>query len=370
MTKIMLVLLDEDAYFGEMLSAYVRSSEYAERFSIRVFTSMDEGVRFVEQNKEPLIIMVNESLMPLPDAVFGLKPGCTVMISDSAREGGLLEYPIMFKYQPLDRLLSGITAHYNEFCAGEPLRGNRGAKTVAVYSAVGGAGKTVTAVHLAYQLAQQGERVFCLGLELLPSRAWYVQDGPEEAESFSQLLYYAKTAPTLISSKLEGLKRKHPDCKFDYVPPSMHLKELAEMEASDLKHILQGIEATRMYDRIVIDLDSMPHAATREALQAADLVLWLLLDDCVHLSKNAELLRSWTAGERTTDWLHRVRFVHNKNAGQTVNRFETYGFAHSSELPYVPEWKGVGRVEDMMSPVFALAAAGLVRAGEEGSRYR
>lgn len=370
MAKIMLVLLDEDAYFGEMLSAYIRSSEYAERFSIRVFTSMDEGIRFVEQTKEPLIIMVHESLMPMPDAVFRLKPGCAVMISDSPKEGGLLEYPVMFKYQPLDRLLSGITAHYNEFCAGQPLRGNRGTKTVAVYSAVGGTGKTVTAVHLAYQLAQQGERVFCLGLELLPSRAWYTQEGTGETESFSRLLYYAKTTPALISSKLEGLKRRHPGCKFDYIPPSMHLSELAEMEASDLKHILQGIEATRMYDRIVIDLDSAPNAATRVTIQEADLVLWLLLDDCVHLSKNAELLQSWAAGEQTADWLHRVRFVHNKKAGQTVNRFEAYGFAQGSELPCVPEWKGVGRVEDMMSPAFALAAAGLVQAGGEGSKYR
>ncbi|UUZ94625.1 hypothetical protein LJK87_08915 [Paenibacillus sp. P25] len=244
MAKMNLVLLDEDPYFGEMVSAYIRTSEYAELYGIRVFTTAEQGRLFVEQNTEPLILMVHESLMPLTDAVYGLRPGCTVIISDQAVSGGVLEYPVLCKFQPLDRSLSSITAHYNEYCASRPITGRKGTTITAVYSAAGGTGKTVTAVHLARQLAVQGKRVLCVCMELFPSRGWYEADGNGEGEAFSQLLYYAKTNPKWIPSKLEANRKKHPLWKFDFIPPSPNGAEPLEIGGEEITRLLTGLTET------------------------------------------------------------------------------------------------------------------------------
>lgn len=355
MAKMLLVLLDDDAYFADMLSAYIRSSEYAERFSLRVFTTTEEGFRFVEETREPFIMMVHESWLPLPDSAYRVKAGCTVLISDSVRAGGLLEYPVLFKFQPLNRLLSETAVHYNEYCESEPLRGGRRARTLAVYSAVGGSGKTVTAVHLARQLIMQGEKVLCLSLERLPSKAWFAGDHNGEMEAFSRMLYYAKTNPGVLAAKIEQLKCTHRELKFDYVPPSSHLQEIAEMESTDLQNILQGAAESGIYDWLILDLDSFPSPVTLKALYEVDHVLWLVLDDCIHLQKTAELVASWKGEEshRNTFPMAKFTYLLNKSTGHAVNDFSRYGITLRGELPYVPEWKSVAHIEQMVSTGFA-----------------
>lgn len=359
MAKMLLVLLDDDAYFADMLSAYIRSSEYAERFSLRVFTAAKEGFRFVEETGEPFIMMVHESWMPMPDSAYRIKTGCIVIVSDSMKAGGLLEYPVLFKFQPLNRLLSEIAVHYNDYCESEPLRGVRGARTLAVYSAIGGSGKTVTAVHLARQLTLQGEKVLCLSLERLPSKAWFAEESEGRTEAFSRMLYYAKTNPGALAAKMEQLKRTHRELKFDYIPPSSHLKEIAEMQSADLQSILQGATASGIYDRVILDLDAFPSPVTLNALREADHILWLVLDDCVHLQKTEELIASWKEEENHRNMLpmDKVNFWLNKSTGKALNDFSKYGITPRGELPYIPEWKSVAHVEQMVSTGFAASVA-------------
>lgn len=369
LAKMLLVLLDNDAYFADMLSIYIRSSEYAERFSFRVFTTSEEGFRFVEETREPFIMMIHESWMPLPDSAYRVKTGCTVLISDSVKVGGLLEYPVLFKFQPLNRLLSDITVHYNEYCENEPLRGGRGARSLAVYSSVGGSGKTTTAVHLARQLIMQGEKVLYLSLERLTSKAWFAEESGGESEAFSRMLYYAKTNPGVLAAKIEQLKRTHVDLKFDYVPPSTHLQEMSEMESADLQGIVQGAKGSGLFDWVIMDLDSFPSPVTLKALHAADHVLWLVLDDCIHLEKTAQLVQSFREGEAVRERfsMEHVTFLLNKSTGHTVNDFSRYGITCRGELPYVPEWKSVAHVEQMVSASFAASVVHEILARERSA---
>ncbi|WP_218094679.1 hypothetical protein [Paenibacillus solanacearum] len=365
-----LVLLDSDAYFGDMLSAYIRSSDDAARFTVRCFKVFEQGLRFAEETTEPFILLIHESWLPLPDEVYRIKLGCTVIISNHPPSQGLLEYPVLCKYQPLDRLVSAVIAHYNEFSVSEPLRGSKGTKVVAVYSTTGGAGKTVTAVHLAQQLALLGERTGCLSLEMLPSRAWYPADAAASSEAFSGLLYYAKTNPQHIAGRLEKWKLKHPAFKFDYIPPTANVAEWREMTGADAAAMIGGIAAAGIYDTLVVDLESCPNEAGHSVLALADRVVWLLLDDCVYLQKTAELLSRWRQEIPALADMpgHKRIFVHNKRTGPALNDFKHIGLDIDGSLPYVPEWKAFTRVEHMYHSAFAQAAAELLDSGQAAAR--
>ncbi|MUG69616.1 hypothetical protein [Paenibacillus validus] len=367
MAKMQLVLLDADTYFGGMLSAYIRSSEFAERFSFHWFTSRAEGFRFVEETRQPQIVLVHEAWLPLHEALFALKTGCTVIVSETERTGGVLEYPVLFKYQPLNRLLSSVASHYNEYSYLEPLRGSKRSGVITVYSAVGGSGKTVTAVHLAAQLAEHGERTICLSLERLPSRGWYETEPMESetSETFSRLLYYAKTRPEQIPAKLEQLKRTHPTWKYDFIPPLTHPAEWDDIEACDIRRLFEGIVKAGIYDRIIVDADSSDGPLTTELLKVSGLVLWPLTDDVIQLQKSKDWFESRRLRhqQEAEELQAKVRFVLNRFTGTQANDMASYSFKVSARLPYVPEWKNVAQADRMLLRGFADEAAALVRGG-------
>lgn len=64
MGPMTLALLDSDAYFGEMLSAYIRGSAFAERFRLKRFTAGEEGIRYLLEEREERIVLVHESCFP------------------------------------------------------------------------------------------------------------------------------------------------------------------------------------------------------------------------------------------------------------------------------------------------------------------
>ncbi|SDC47666.1 AAA domain-containing protein [Paenibacillus sp. UNCCL117] len=369
MSRLQLALLDSDPYFGEMLSAYIRSSEFAPRFDLQRFTSREEGFAYLSGSKEPVIALIHESWLPPPDEVFARRTGCMLIVSETERMGGVLEFPVLFKYQPLNRMLAMAAAHYHEFCAEMPLYSDSAgaAQIIAVYSAIGGSGKTVTAVHLAAHLAAQGERVLCFSLERLPSYAWY--EGPadqvEPDDTFSRLLYYARSRPELLPAKLEQAKYRHTLGRFDGLRPLREVGEWMELKPSDIKALLQAAGQSGLYDRIIVDSDSSDASAQLELLRQADLVLWPIADDCVQLRKTSDWMEAQRKrnGEEARRLLDKLRFLHNRNTGERRNDFTAYSITVSGQLPYVPEWKCVARVEEMLIRGFADDAAALVKGG-------
>ncbi|WP_426454967.1 hypothetical protein ACP26L_15485 [Paenibacillus sp. S-38] len=357
-----LALLDSDAYFGEMLSAYIRGSAFAERFRLKRFTAGEEGIRYLLEEREERIVLVHESWLPLPEEVFVHPAGAIVILSESAATGGILEYPVLCRYQPLDRLMSAVASHYNEYNAAVPLRGIRGTRVALLHSAAGGTGKTVTAVHMARRLALRGERVLMLCLERFASLPWFPDETGGDRESFSQLLYYARTNPAAAAGKLEGLVRRHPYGRFDYVPPAAEPREIEELGAEEASKLIEAIRASGLYDTLVVDTDSYAAGLSSALLRQADDILWLVTDDLVHLHKCSALMRSMQEQESPkAPWLSKVRFVLNRSTGAALNSFEDYGLKIRHRLPYVPEWKAASRIGQLhQAPAFEDAAGHLL----------
>ncbi|WP_284639899.1 hypothetical protein [Paenibacillus silviterrae] len=362
MTKLKLVLLDEDAYFSDMLAMFIRTTDYSERFAVQRFTSRESAMHYVAREREPFLLLVHEAFLPLPDHVFELRAGSMMVLSEANGSGGIVEYPVLFKYQPLDQMLSTVSGHYNELCEAAPLHGQRASQIIGLYSAVGGAGKTVAASHLARHWVQQGEKVMCVSLEQQPSYAWYPQEmlagGLSAEDPFAELLYYIRAQPKQVPAKLEQVKRRHPRGRYDYLIPSSSWRELLEWQAEDVRVLLESLAVLGGYDRIVLDLDSSFHPSNLEAIRRCDALYWLLLDDVVHLDKAALCLERMGAqlGIREGASLgDDVIFVLNKSRGAVLNVGSVQGFRLRGELPYIPEWKAVDRVEELYSGALAEA---------------
>ncbi|PZE21818.1 AAA family ATPase [Paenibacillus xerothermodurans] len=345
MSKMQLVLLEQDAYFIDMFSTYVRSSEQAERFAMTVFTSKEQGFEFINRSRETYILLAHESFMPLPERAF--QHGCLIILSETPVSIDMLEYPVLCKFQPLNQLLSHVVSHFNEYTSSRMLTGNRKSEVIAVYSAVGGCGKTLTAAHLARELAYQGKRVFYLSFEQLPSAAWMEPSAAADENYFSRMLYYGKTDARVQTAKVELYKRRHGIMGFDYFPGVSEPTEMDEMTAEDTNSLIQAVLATGGYDTVMLDLESSLHPRVTTALRLSDHVLWLAVDDRIHLDKTRMRLKQMTAVSQDQEMIHKMQFIINKYSGSMSNAADSLPLPVSGFLPYIPEWKTFSSVESL-----------------------
>jgi cellulose biosynthesis protein BcsQ len=288
---------------------------------------------------------VHESFMPLPERVFQQQNGCLILLSDTLTAADIVEYPVLCKYQPLNQFISHIISHFNEYTNTSKLKGNRSTEVISVYSAVGGSGKTITAVHLARELFHRGERVMYLNLEQLPSPSWLAAHSKHAENNFSRMLYYGKADSQLQAVKVDLYKRRHP-LGFDYFPGICNPIEMEEMTKKDTESLIRSILATGMYDKLVLDLDSMVHPRTLTSLRLSDQILWLVIDDRVHWEKTDVLMRQLEEMvDKSGEWLRNVHVIVNKFSGLLLNDREAFPTAVSGYLPYIPEWKAFGAIE-------------------------
>jgi len=346
MSKMKLVVLDTDSYFIERITAYIRTSDFASTFTVSAFTNKEQGFAYIEQASEQYILLVHESFMPLPERVFQRQSGCMLILSDFPASGDIVEYPVLCKFQPLNQLLAHVISHYNEFTSSQMLKGDKETQVVSIYSAVGGSGKTLTALHLARELSLAGRRVFYLSLEQLPSSIWVESDtGGEEDSSFSRMLYYGKSDSKLQIAKVERYKKRHSIWGFDYFPGNCEPLELAEMSAKDTEMMVRAVLASGAYDCVLLDLDSTLFPRVEAALKISDHILWLIQDDCIQWDKCSVRMRQWMDRQEEPAWSHKCSLIVNKFNGALSSSERKLPLPISGYLPYIPEWKSYARLD-------------------------
>jgi MinD-like ATPase involved in chromosome partitioning or flagellar assembly len=347
---MLLVILDSDTAFIDMLSSYIRTTELAERFTVKSFTSREQGVAFLERTRENCILLIHQSFFPLPKEVFRHPIGCTLLLSDTIADSDGLEYPVLFKFQPLNQLMTQVIGHYND-ASYAPLRGKNRTEVLAIYSATGGTGKTVLSLNMAKQAALAGQNVFYFNLEMFNSASLILHSSGKEA--FAQLLYYAKTNPKQLSAKIGQLASYHHELAFHFLDPLTNMKEFNEMSADDVKTIIDALVSVGIYHRIIVDLESSLHPRIIAALEKCDRLYWLVLDDPQQIYKTLSMVKQLCCldGINGTDILNKSGMILNKHTEQWLNPLNHLGLRRAGVLPYIPQWKSYGHMEQLLRSV-------------------
>jgi cellulose biosynthesis protein BcsQ len=345
MGKIQLLLLDGDSHYAEKFAAFTRASEFSERLQVKVFTKMEFVEKQMESDNSPAVLLVSEELLLTPASWPASL--CVIRLSSSLAEGEIADSaePSLYRFQPLQQLLTRLLAYYKEQHHEKAALSKKSTQVVSFFSAVGNSGKTMAAVHLAKELAFRGKRVFYLNLESLNSVSQLLRG--TDSQHFSQILYYARTSPGLLGSKLELMKKLDPRLGFNYLSPSSQLREAQEMSSEDTKLLIEAIITINHYDYIVVDLEASLQPRIATALSMSDYILWLVLDDLNCLEKTKALKKLLAAQTGIT-------YILNKYTGSIYNDFDSADIPLQGYLPYIPEWKTVHAPEQILShPVFS-----------------
>jgi cellulose biosynthesis protein BcsQ len=336
MAKIQLLLLDEDNIYAERLAAFIKSSEYADRLQPKLFTKSEHVDKLLEAISDSCILLASESF--LPECVKYKERLCMLYISNILLEDDCSDpdIPSLYRFQPLQQLLSRILDFYQGKHMIHSTPSKRTTQVVSFYSAIGNCGKTLSAVHLARELAFRGKKVLFLSLEA-PSFAFQLLQGADP-QHFSRILYLVKSIPEELKNKL-GLFIKH-DLRLgiDYLSPCHNVREAQEMSAEETRHLIEALVVMNSYDFIMLDLEASLHVRISQALKLSDFTLWLVLDElnCLYKTK---------AVKKLIGALSNIHYVLNKYTGHISNDFGSADIVFSGYLPYIPEWKTINSLE-------------------------
>jgi cellulose biosynthesis protein BcsQ len=343
---LIFVILDDDRAYLELLSTYVQTSGYHNQIRLKTFTQKSTFNSFIASENLFHLVAINFE-MNVDIAKTNTRSSLVLLVEDY-KASDERESICLAKYQPLNLLLDRMIAIYEESTS-KAKQGPNAAEIISVYSAVGGCGKTTVAANLAKLLAFLDHKVFYLNLELFQSVSMF--PGRENSPNYAQLLYYIQINSAQLPVKLSTLKHFDPVSNVTFLEPLTHGIDMDHMSSEAAECLLQTIAAEGDYEFIIIDLDHSMHDRILKALLLSHHIIWIMLDDLNSLHKSELLLKELKnkINPASMHWTDNISYVLNKYTGKIANNFSARNIKLSGQLPYVPQWKSVQAVEQLMS---------------------
>ena len=342
MGKIDLILADSDAEYIELFKKFIRETDYINSFSVKSFTKPDILSQYLNENRYNHILLINPEIISdnLPVKKIDTIIILTDTISGEKIEDKYQNHPKIYKYQPLNKIISQILSLYNKN-ENENTSGKK-TKVISFFSTTGGSGKTSTALNLAKVLTQRGKKVFYLNFESLNSSGIFLP--VSGSYDFSKIIYYLKADNSEIESKLKELIKYDTNSKIEYFEEAAHPQELAELTKEETELLINSIISAGNYDYLLIDNESLIDQRVRGAFLKSTYIIWLVLDDIQYLYKTKKLLNELKVlfADKHSVIQPKIKFVMNKYLGQEpANDLAEFDVNISNFLPYIPQWKAI-----------------------------
>ncbi len=159
---------------------------------------------------------------------------------------------------------------YEPFVSAQETTQNQG-QLIAVYSPIGGIGKTSFSIALAEHLATRNEKERVLYWNVEGISGWKLFCFGEEKEDLSDLLYYIlKEHPDqqAAARMAHHIATKQPGGWF-FMTPCPLIEDLEILEKEELIELVQVLRAS--FDHIVCDMSTAYHRLNRNLLEEADI---------------------------------------------------------------------------------------------------
>lgn len=355
MVPYTVVVAVKEPQYLEPLLHYVHAGEYGSKLRMIGFTKQEAFLEFMNGEERPDLVVGDRDMLET-----WMEGGKTCSWKVLGTGGGPPHE--IAKFQALPELCEALLQACSKegMPAGKAARKGDGAVTIGFVSAVGGSGKTTAAVNMAKQLGGLGCSVFYLNLEAMNSSAVFSRPNrkAEDAQGLPRLLYEMKAAqesknPAPIP--IEPFSVKHPAMKCDWFEPVSNRNEILQLGKADVLNLIERIAACGSYDVVIADTDSGMNDRTSAVLEGCEHLVWILLDDLIHMYKSGQQLAYMERSHPEAFGLvaGKSRFIVNRFAGSLANTPPEIIREIDGVFPYIPSWKQNHNEELLLSsPIF------------------
>lgn len=288
MRRIRLGIWSDDSEYLSRVAAYIRISEYRDRFRLALFTESSHCRAYLDGAEGLDVLLSDYDPVEEQIAERAAAAGCLVLrLVEGPHPDGDVTVSLP-KFQPVNKLLDSVIRAAARV-GGAGCGSDGGSTVLAVYSAAGGAGKTVFVYSAAGLLAHMGFKPIVLSLESIPSRCWRSSD--VGGDPFGQALYHAGKESAASLAMIESCLEPDPKRRFYYLPAARHKEELEQMGEEDTARLIRAAAASAKGNVVLLDLDSARYPRTLAALKASDTMVCLVPDHMAGCDKTEAVFR-------------------------------------------------------------------------------
>lgn len=269
MLKLNLLIADYDQAYVERLTHYLNNHE-SHRFSISCVTSEEAMEIYLRKRGNHLdIALVHPSL----SKTIGKGTTITTVLLSDGRVNILDKGKhTISKFMRGDLIASKLIDIYTEAHPEHMYlnRSNESMKSIAVFSPLGGVGKSLISAAIAITARNMGKETFYLNLEDGCSTSCYFNgDG---FPSVSELIYYLKEKQDQVNAKIDSLAFKDPATGVKSFAPPEALTDIAELTEKEIEQLILNVMQTSN-DLVIMDLTNQLSAKNMKALELAHEIL-------------------------------------------------------------------------------------------------
>lgn len=244
--KRTLVICDPETEYTKRLMEFMnRKESFFPKAA--AFDALEPAVRYIRENGAEMLLLSEQLLNDEVEQLDVKK----IMLLTEEEASGTGKHQTVCKYLPAERILREAESAYDaemKAAYGSGAVRSCPGRIFAVYSPVGGSGKTSFALTLGLELAKV-HRVLYLNME--SSSGLETILGAENERSLSDLIYLYRQDP-------ESMVRRFPELtvpvrSLDCVMPAQGFEDLADLHAGEWTAILEQILSGSIYDVILLE---------------------------------------------------------------------------------------------------------------------
>ena len=268
--KIVFICPDED-YVAAL--EFKLSEIIGKNAELEFITSQEYLNTFLSIPKRIDILVMPENMIGIP--LEKLNIGNMFYLTEN-NDGSAESNNTIYKYASARTIVEKMDG--NLFVA-EAKDEKRGTKTISVFSATGGCGKTLVALGVAQNLQRKGNRVLYISTVDLQDFDYYIHTNERVSDEFT----YQCTINTKNALKMLGNEIK--TVGFDYLPAFKNLPITYHIELETFLSIVKYIKAQNTYDYIVVELSEQLSAIKIGFMQECERNLIVTTQDEVAVKK-------------------------------------------------------------------------------------
>ena len=306
--KIQLLIATADSDYAGHLSDTL-SSKYSDTFEVGVCSSaMKLGDALLMKKYDVMLIepewvaLNNAQNVRLVIALLGGQASFSEELSGINKA---------HKYQRISTLVGTVLEQYAAVATDIGFSNNEGGRIVAVWSPVGGVGKTSVALAFATRAASGGVSATYLNLENFAGSGAYFSGQGKSISTFFEKL---ESNPEILA---KSIRQHDSGSGIDYFIPPENYDDINELTRDDLLAVVKT--CSFISDMVVVDLPSVCDKKTQAVLEIADTVLLVADGSKTSAAKFDIFLSQHNVFE---DIRPKARLVANKGSKFSDARFE------------------------------------------------
>ncbi len=253
----------------EYLRRLAEGLEEYEELSVSIYTDIKLLEKTLETKQFDVILFdpdVSEERLSFHNAKVWM-----ALYSEEARNSVMYrDCDKVIKYQRISKLYKDVIKVYSDKAGYIADFSNlQSTKVVAVYSPIGGAGKTTIALSLANKFQMQGKKVLFMSSEQLDSSSY--ANPIEETEGITMLIEAAEEASG-FELKLNCAIRKEMTGIF-FIDGFERIVDYSTVTKEEMAGVVDKIRKYGSYDVVIIDMQSMIDGIGQAILEQADHVV-------------------------------------------------------------------------------------------------